>query len=103
MAKGKGGGNKDEKKGGGAAAAPKAADAKPAEAKGGKGGVTETVDRLLNSVKLPVYTWIGPFQLFIIIDNPEDLEILLSDPNALGKPYIYKFFKKDRGLVAADG
>lgn len=66
-------------------------------------GVTETVDRLLNSVKLPVYTWIGPFQLFIIIDNPEDLEILLSDPNALGKPYIYKFFKKDRGLVAADG
>uniref|UniRef100_A0A1B0CKF6 Cytochrome n=1 Tax=Lutzomyia longipalpis TaxID=7200 RepID=A0A1B0CKF6_LUTLO len=64
-------------------------------------GITETVDRMLNSVKLPVYTWIGPYQLFLIIDNPEDLEILLSDPNALEKPYIYKFFKKDRGLIAA--
>ncbi|GAB0088656.1 hypothetical protein DMENIID0001_031190 [Sergentomyia squamirostris] len=64
-------------------------------------GVTEVVNWTLNSVKLPAYTWVGPFQLMIIIGNPEDLEILLSDPDALEKPYIYKFFKKDRGLIAA--
>ncbi|GAB0088657.1 hypothetical protein DMENIID0001_031200 [Sergentomyia squamirostris] len=65
-------------------------------------GITATIDHLLTSVKLPAYTWVGPLKLIMVLDDPEDVEILLSDPAALYKPYVYKFFKNDRGLITSE-
>lgn len=37
----------------------------------------------------------------LVLGDPEDVNTFLSDPNALDKPYIYKFFKNERGLVTS--
>lgn len=37
----------------------------------------------------------------LVLGDPEDVNTFLSDPNALQKPYIYKFFKNERGLVTS--
>ncbi|XP_055702900.1 cytochrome P450 4C1-like isoform X2 [Phlebotomus papatasi] len=57
--------------------------------------------KLLEKVELPATVFVGPLKMLVFLDDPEDLEILLSDPNALAKPYMYEFFKNERGLVAA--
>ncbi|XP_059610231.1 cytochrome P450 4C1-like [Phlebotomus argentipes] len=63
--------------------------------------ITKYAVKLLEEVELPATVFVGPLKMIVFIDDPEDLEILLSDPNAMAKPYMYKFFKNDRGLVAA--
>uniref|UniRef100_A0A1B0CKF7 Cytochrome n=1 Tax=Lutzomyia longipalpis TaxID=7200 RepID=A0A1B0CKF7_LUTLO len=57
--------------------------------------------KLLEETQLPATVYVGPLKMIVFVEDPEDLEILLSDPNAMSKPYMYKFFKNDRGLVAA--
>ncbi|GAB0088658.1 hypothetical protein DMENIID0001_031210 [Sergentomyia squamirostris] len=63
--------------------------------------ITQYAVKLLEDVELPATVYVGPLKMIIVIEDPEDLEILMSDPNAMCKPYMYKFFKNDRGLVAS--
>jgi cytochrome P450 len=55
----------------------------------------------------PFKFWLGP-KLFIITDNPDDIQILLNSPNSSYKDEVYKFMEEPfklgcGGLISLNG
>lgn len=58
------------------------------------------IQRHLSIYHSPAKMWFGPL-LVILIDNPEDLQVVLNSPDCLEKASIYKFFNCPLGLFEA--
>lgn len=63
--------------------------------------ISDYLYKYLNDYALPAFGFIGPIMPVLVMADPEEVHTFLSDPNALDKPYIYKFFKNERGLVTS--
>lgn len=63
--------------------------------------ISDVLYKYLNEYELPCFGFIGPTIPVLVLGDPEDVNTFLSDPNALQKPYIYNFFKNERGLVTS--
>lgn len=50
----------------------------------------------------PIRAWITPFQMVAIIADPDDVKVVLSDPEAADKAYSYRFFQNDHGLLSSE-
>ncbi|XP_019562033.3 cytochrome P450 4c21-like [Aedes albopictus] len=48
----------------------------------------------------PCRGWLGP-ELFVFIDNPEDLQVVLNSSNCLEKADVYRFIRSLRGLLTS--
>ncbi|KXJ83621.1 hypothetical protein RP20_CCG003848 [Aedes albopictus] len=48
----------------------------------------------------PCRAWLGP-KLFVFIDNPEDMQVVLNSPNCLEKADLYRFFRCEKGLFSS--
>ncbi|EAT35039.1 AAEL012766-PA [Aedes aegypti] len=48
----------------------------------------------------PCRAWLGP-KLFVFIDNPEDMQVILNSPNCLEKADLYRFFRCEKGLFSS--
>ncbi|XP_065082895.1 uncharacterized protein LOC135705214 [Ochlerotatus camptorhynchus] len=48
----------------------------------------------------PCRAWLGP-KLFVFIDNPEDMQVILNSPNCLEKADVYRFFRCEKGLFSS--
>lgn len=48
----------------------------------------------------PCRGWLGP-KLFVFIDNPEDIQVVLNSPNCLEKAEIYRFIRSLNGLFTS--
>jgi len=44
--------------------------------------------------------WLGP-ALFIIVNDPKLIEVVLHSPKCVEKSFFYKFLRLDKGLLAA--
>lgn len=58
------------------------------------------IQKQLTIYQSPAKMWSGPL-LIVLIDNPEDLQVVLTSPHCLEKASIYKFFGCSQGLFAA--
>ncbi|XP_058823449.1 cytochrome P450 4C1-like [Topomyia yanbarensis] len=66
-------------------------------------GPTEIFDYLLqylHTVPTPMRAWLGPF-LFIFIDQPEHLAVVMNSQDCLKRSYVYQFFRNEKGLFNA--
>lgn len=49
----------------------------------------------------PLRGWIGILQMLVVVTDPEDVQVILSDPKVAEKAYVYKFLNSDHGLLAS--
>ncbi|XP_053691293.1 cytochrome P450 4C1-like [Sabethes cyaneus] len=66
-------------------------------------GPTEIINYLiqfLHTVKTPMRAWVGPF-LFVAIDQPEHLAIIMNSQDCIKRSYVYQFFGIQQGLFNA--
>ncbi|XP_055541944.1 probable cytochrome P450 313a4 [Wyeomyia smithii] len=66
-------------------------------------GPTEILNYLiqfLHTVKTPMRAWVGPF-LFVAVDQPEHLAVVMNSPHCVKRSYVYKFFGIEKGLFNA--
>lgn len=63
--------------------------------------ISDVLYKYLNQYELPCFGFVGPTIPVLVLGDPGDVNTFLSDPNALQKPYIYNFFKNERGLVTS--
>jgi cytochrome P450 len=49
----------------------------------------------------PVKFWLGPTNLVVIIDSPEDMKLILNSENCLDKASFYNFVNAGKALIAA--
>lgn len=63
--------------------------------------ISDVLYEYLNDYELPCFGFVGPTIPVLVLGDPGDVNTFLSDPNALQKPYIYNFFKNERGLVTS--
>lgn len=50
----------------------------------------------------PCKMWLGPM-CFVIVANPEDMQLVLNSPNCIDKSLIYQFFGARKGLIVSGG
>lgn len=50
----------------------------------------------------PFYGWLGN-KCFIIVDKPEDIQVVTTSKNCIEKSDVYRFFNRGVGLFAAPG
>ncbi|XP_062557032.1 uncharacterized protein LOC134221879 [Armigeres subalbatus] len=48
----------------------------------------------------PCRAWLGP-KMFVFIDNPEDMQVVLNSTNCLEKADLYRFFRCEKGLFSS--
>ena len=60
----------------------------------------KTWNDLIKKYESPCAIWLGP-EPYIVIDKPEDLQIVLNSPNCLAKADVYNFFHCANGLFTA--
>lgn len=58
--------------------------------------------QLISSYETPFPAWLGP-ELIIFIDQPEDVQIVLSVKSCLEKAQMYRFFDREYALFTAPG
>lgn len=66
---------------------------------------TEMMDILRTSISntpTPFYGWLGD-KCFVIVDKPEDIQVVTTSKNCIEKSDVYKFFNRGVGLFAAPG
>lgn len=52
--------------------------------------------------KTPFLAWLGP-KCFMIIDHPDDIQIIVNSKSCIEKSDIYRFFNRGVGLFIAPG
>lgn len=62
--------------------------------------VFDQIQKLLQKFQSPAKIWFGPV-LALLIDDPDDLQVVLNSGDCLEKSYVYSFFGCDKGLFAA--
>lgn len=62
--------------------------------------VFDQLQKLLQQFQSPAKIWFGPV-LALLIDDPEDLQVVMNSNDCLEKSYVYNFFGCDKGLFAA--
>ncbi|XP_058823575.1 cytochrome P450 4C1-like [Topomyia yanbarensis] len=68
-----------------------------------RGGPTETLNHLLqylHKLPTPMRAWFGPF-LFIVIDQPEHLAIVLNSQDCIKRASVYQFMGLEKGVFNA--
>lgn len=50
----------------------------------------------------PFYGWLGN-KCFVIVDKPEDIQVVTTSKNCIEKSDVYRFFNRGVGLFAAPG
>ncbi|XP_035894960.1 cytochrome P450 4C1-like [Anopheles stephensi] len=55
---------------------------------------------LMHQLPSPMRAWLGPF-LLVVIDRPEMVQDILNSPDCLQKPFMYDFFRLNKGLFGA--
>lgn len=50
----------------------------------------------------PLRTWLSPWQMLVVVSDPDDVHKVLSDPKTADKAYSYKFLKNDHGLLTSE-
>ncbi|XP_058448757.1 uncharacterized protein LOC131428729 [Malaya genurostris] len=60
------------------------------------------ISRFLHTVSTPARAWAGP-TLFVALHQPEHLAVVLNSPSCINRPYVYDFFRIEKGLIAASG
>lgn len=62
----------------------------------------EVLKDLLEKSPAPFVAWLG-LKCFIIVDHPEDVQVIMSSKGTMEKGDNYRFFNRGVGLFAAPG
>lgn len=57
--------------------------------------------KFMRSYKAPFYAWFG-VNLCIILDDPDDVDIVLNSKSCIDKAHVYKYFYRDALFTARE-
>lgn len=56
------------------------------------------VTKFIRETGTPFKAYVGPL-LFVALDKPEDMKIILTSPHCLNKPYVYDYMPNSNGIL----
>lgn len=62
----------------------------------------EVLEEAFSQQKTPFLGWMGP-KCFIVIDHPDDVQIVMNSKGCIEKSHVYRFFNRGVGLFTAPG
>ncbi|CAO1364516.1 unnamed protein product [Diamesa serratosioi] len=64
--------------------------------------ILKVLIRLSANYGSPCKVWLGPV-CFVIIERPEDMQLVLNSQNCIDKSHVYQFFGARKGLIVSGG